>query len=119
MRGNVFFTRGTQNFVGSASVIRPHLLLTARHCVYDGQFFSNWVFYPGYHAGANTQLGGAWFARTEITWGGPCNLDGLDITFSQTFDDDAIGCNGSTGVCPNQRSNCVPVVFGACDDRCV
>ncbi len=98
--GKLFFTIGTQNFVCSASVIRPHLLLTARHCVYDGQFFSNWVFYPGYHAGANTQLGGAWFARTEITWGCPCNLDGLDIAFIQTFDDDAIGCNGSTGGFP-------------------
>jgi hypothetical protein len=99
--GKLFFTIGTQNFVCSASVIRPHLLLTARHCVYDGvNTFSNWVFYPGYHSGANVQLGGAWFGRYWTVWSCPCNLDGRDIAFIQTYDDDTIGCNGSAGGFP-------------------
>lgn len=33
--GKLFFTLAGVNYVCSASVIRPHLLLTARHCVYD------------------------------------------------------------------------------------
>jgi hypothetical protein len=105
--GKLFFTiPGQGDFVCSASVIRPHILLTARHCVYNGAFFSNEVFYPSYHAGPNATLspqfqGGGWPARILATWVSPCcPLDALDIGMIQTFDDDFIGCGGSAGGSP-------------------
>ena len=99
--GKLFFTINGAGFVCSASVIRPHLLLTARHCVLDGvNNFGNWVFYPGWHNGPNLALGGGWIWRNWITWSCPCNLDGLDIAFIQTFDDDQAGCGGSAGGFP-------------------
>jgi hypothetical protein len=101
--GKLFFTiPGQGNFVCSASVVRPHLLLTARHCVYNGVFFTNTVFFPAYHAGGNVMLspdglGSGWPERSAGTWGCPCNLDQYDIAFIQTFDDDGVGCGGSAG----------------------
>jgi hypothetical protein len=54
-------------------VIRAHLLLTARHCIYDydsGTWSNHVVFYPGYKNGPNTALGPAngWFGKKLITW---------------------------------------------------
>jgi hypothetical protein len=96
--GKLFFTLGGLDFVCSASVLRPHILLTARHCVFDtanGLFATNVVFYPGWHSGPNASLSGAWFARNLATWnGGGLNYD---IGMIQTFDDDAAGCGGSLG----------------------
>jgi hypothetical protein len=96
--GKLFFTIGTSNFVCSAQVARPHLVLTARHCIYDvdtGTFATNVVFFPGWHSGANPTLGGGWLARTLITWGNTLPATQWDIGFIQTFDDDGIGCGGS------------------------
>ena len=43
---------GSGDFVCSASVIRPHLLVTAAHCLLDGgTWATNVVFYRGYHNG--------------------------------------------------------------------
>ncbi|HXN25327.1 MAG TPA: hypothetical protein VOA41_21560 [Candidatus Dormibacteraeota bacterium] len=100
--GKLFFTLRGINYVCSASVARPHLLVTARHCVYDGMFATNEVFYPGWHSGPNVSLspgslGGGWPMRTAITWGcSPCGVDAYDIAFIQTFDDDGFGCGGSS-----------------------
>jgi hypothetical protein len=81
--------------------VRPHLLLTARHCVYDiaaAVWATNVVFYPGWTpAGANASLGGAWVARTLATWIGNTPELAFDIGFIQTYDDDELGCGGSAG----------------------
>ena len=105
--GKVFFTIGTSNFVCSASTSRPHLVLTARHCVFDTPtqtFATNVMFFPGWHSGANPTLGGGWPARNLATWvggtpGGICGGGGcrFDIGYIQTFDDDGVGCGGSEG----------------------
>ena len=58
--GKLFFTdQNGNNAVCSASVIRPHLVLTARHCIFNyvnpqgGQFFTNVIFYPGWYCPAS------------------------------------------------------------------
>lgn len=97
--GKLFFSIGTDNFVCSAQVVRPHLLLTARHCIFDVDtqtFATNVIFFPGWHSGPNATLGGSWPARGLITWGSPPTQD-WDIGFIQTFDDDVVGCGGSGG----------------------
>jgi hypothetical protein len=90
--GKLFFTiPNSGDFVCSASVIRPHLLLTARHCVFDwptGIWATNVVFFPGYYNGPNQVLGGSWKARALITWTGAGNSPQLgewDLAFIQTF----------------------------------
>jgi V8-like Glu-specific endopeptidase len=98
MVGKLFFTLGGNNYVCSASVIRPHLVITARHCMYDGSWATNVVFYPGWINGPNWKLK-AWKARRLGTWslaGGGAGLK-WDLGFIQTFDDDNVGCNGSSG----------------------
>ena len=53
--GKVFFTQGGQNWVGSASMVSPIILLTAGHCVFEnGGWSSNFVFYPSYPKRAAT-----------------------------------------------------------------
>ena len=104
--GKLFFTLNGLNYVCSASVVRPHLLLTARHCVFDyvdpsgGSFATNMVFDPGYLNGANTNLGGGWVARRMATWVSNAPGYDYDIGFVQLFDDDLRGCNASLGGTP-------------------
>jgi V8-like Glu-specific endopeptidase len=105
--GKLFFTLNGTNYVCSASVIRPHLLLTARHCIFNyvepsgGQFATNVVFYPGYFNGqANAALGGAWFARYLYTWVANAPNFRYDIGFIQLYDDNNTGCGGSSGTNP-------------------
>ena len=97
--GKLFFTLGNTSYVCSASVIRPHLLLTARHCVLDASagWASNVVFYPGYFNGVtNTRLK-AWKARRMGTWSYAGTGAGLkwDIGFIQTYDDNNTSCGTS------------------------
>ncbi len=60
--GKLFVTTDAGvNAVCGASVIFDHLLLTARHCIYNqdtGRFFTNITFAPGYFNANNPQLGG-------------------------------------------------------------
>jgi V8-like Glu-specific endopeptidase len=98
--GKLFFRFGAGSFVCSASVIRPHLLLTARHCVLDAAsgWATNVVFDPGYKSGANPKLK-SWRARRLITWslaGATASLK-WDIAFIQTADENGTGCGGSSG----------------------
>ncbi|MCW5976636.1 MAG: hypothetical protein KIT09_01095 [Bryobacteraceae bacterium] len=97
--GKLFFTLFGVNYVCSASVIRPHLLLTARHCIYDyasKKWATNVVFYPGYYQGPNSALGGAWYARALITHvSGAAGWD-YDIGFIQTFNKNRTGCKATT-----------------------
>ncbi len=107
--GKLFFTLNGTNYVCSASVIRPHLLVTARHCVFNyvdpsgGQFATNVVFYPGYYFGSNANLGGGWVARRLATWVSNAPNYRYDIGFVQLFDNDLRGCNGSLGGSPIER----------------
>ena len=98
--GKLFFTLGRSNYVCSASVIRPHLLLTARHCVLDASagWATNVVFYPGYANGQNPKLK-RWTARRLATWGfgGSGVRLKWDIGFIQVNDEGGAGCNGSSG----------------------
>lgn len=52
--GKIFFTQGGSNYAGSASMIAPNVLLTAGHCVYNGGWSTNFVFYPSYGKRAAT-----------------------------------------------------------------
>lgn len=103
MVGKLFFTMGNSNYVCSASVIRPHLLLTARHCVLSQStgWARNVVFYPGYANGQNPKLK-RWTARRLATWGfgGSGVRLKWDIGFIQTNDEGGAGCNGSSGTRP-------------------
>ena len=77
---------GQGDFVCSASVIRPHVVITAGHCIYDPDtqtWATNVTFYPGWYNGPNNSLGGAWYARVLIAWTGSVTTD-YDIAFIQT-----------------------------------
>jgi V8-like Glu-specific endopeptidase len=95
--GKLFFTLSGTNYVCSASVIRPHLLLTARHCIYEsGTFATNVVFYPGYAGGPNNALGGAWYANNIITWHFSSSAEEWDIGFIQTKNHNRTGCKATS-----------------------
>jgi len=53
--GKVFFTQGGSNYVCSAASLRPYIISTAGHCVWDaigGKGWSyNFIFVPGYNNG--------------------------------------------------------------------
>jgi hypothetical protein len=102
--GTLFFSLEGGNFRCSASVIRPHTLVTARHCVYDygtGTWATNEVFYPGWTAGhANKKFGNGWVWRTALTWTGGAPGFNYDIAFIQMADHSGSGCNGSSGTPP-------------------
>jgi V8-like Glu-specific endopeptidase len=89
-----------QDFECSASVVRPHLVLTARHWVYDfetGAFATRVRFFPAWHSRPNATLHGGWAGRTLATWPRPLDSIQYDIGFIQTYDDDGRGCGGSSG----------------------
>jgi V8-like Glu-specific endopeptidase len=97
--GKLFFTLFGTNYVCSASVIRPHLLLTARHCIFDyasQKWATNVVFYPGYYQGSNSALGGAWYARALITYTTGASGWEYDIGFIQTFNQKRTGCKATS-----------------------
>jgi hypothetical protein len=106
--GKLVFTLQGQDQSCSAAVVRPHLVLTARHCIFNyvhprgGQFATNVVFFPGWRDGPSPNLKGGWPARHIVTWtenalGGPSGVGVYDIAFIQTFDDVGTGCGGSNG----------------------
>jgi len=74
--GKVFFTKATGgNFVCSGSSIGGRVVLTAGHCVSDGQgkFHKNWVFVPAYrgwlaNTGTQQRPYGTWPAMNLFTW---------------------------------------------------
>lgn len=74
--GKVFFRSGPSLYVCSGSVVDSafgSLVLTAGHCVHDGNggaFHTEWIFYPGYKNGPDPILG-EWTATdlfTTTTW---------------------------------------------------
>lgn len=73
--GKLFFTiPGAGNYVCSASVIKPRVVLTAGHCVHAGSggaagFFTNFLFVPAFRDGAAPfQSWSASYVNTTPTW---------------------------------------------------
>jgi V8-like Glu-specific endopeptidase len=70
--GKVFFTKfGGGNFVCSGSSIGNYAVITAGHCVSDGNghFHTNWVFVPAYNSGSAPY--GQWtasFLTARVAW---------------------------------------------------
>ena len=96
----MFFRLNNQNFVCSGSVIFDHLVLTARHCIYDygtNTFATMVMFSPGYFNRDNPQFGKCKAARTLDTWTMNAPNWRYDIGFAQLFDDNGRGCGGSQG----------------------
>ena len=53
--GKLFFNKGTDTMVCSASLIKRGVVVTAAHCVADygkSQYYANWQFVPGYRNGS-------------------------------------------------------------------
>jgi len=95
--GRLFFSLEGGNFSCSASVIRPHTLVTARHCMFDystGTFGSNWAFYPDFNNGkADTAIGGGiWFAEFAFTWVSGAPGFNYDIGLLAMHDANGQGC---------------------------
>jgi len=98
--GKLFFNLSGTDYVCSASVIRPHLLITARHCIYSyssAAWATNIAFYPGYISGANSYLGGVWIARALRTWTSNAAGQQYDIGFIQTFNLNRTSCAPGIG----------------------
>ena len=73
--GKLFFTKpGEGDFLCSAAVIKPRLILTAGHCVHKGSggnngFFTNFLFVPAYRDGAAPYERWSWsHVTTPNTW---------------------------------------------------
>lgn len=72
--GKLFFKKGNQNFICSAAVLRPRLILTAGHCVHQGSggaggFFGNFLFVPAYHNGSAPYQAWNWrWVTTTSEW---------------------------------------------------
>lgn len=99
--GKLFFTiPGSGNYVCSASVLRPRVVLTAGHCVHRGSggsagYYTNWLFIPAYREGAAPFQQWSWaYAIVASGWatggGGVPNgndyamLEMRDLTISGT-----------------------------------
>lgn len=62
IHGKLFFSEGGRNFVCSATVVNQSLLITAGHCVSDGNgnFATNFLFCPGYSQSGPMAGVGCW-----------------------------------------------------------
>ncbi len=76
--GKFFFTKpGIGDFVCSAAVLRPRVIVTAGHCVHSGNgensgWYTNFLFCPAYRGGPSPRFG-CWDWSTGIvtsTWSG-------------------------------------------------
>lgn len=104
--GKLFFTDPQQgDFVCSAAVVRPRLIVTAGHCVHRGSggangFFTNFLFIPAYRGG--TAPFGAWdwqWVRTTTTWsnGGGSFPNAADYALIEARDQVFQGVNQRVG----------------------
>jgi V8-like Glu-specific endopeptidase len=71
--GKLFFTiPGQGDYVCSASVLRPRVVLTAGHCVHSGTsagFYTNWLFIPAFRDGTAPYQSWPWaYVITTSTW---------------------------------------------------
>lgn len=79
IHGKLFFSEGGRNFVCSASVVNRSVLITAGHCVSDGDgsFATNFLFCPGYSQSGPMAGVGCWsgFAATVSRYFNDGELD--------------------------------------------
>ena len=57
--GKLYFKKGTDTYVCSASSIKKGIVVTAAHCIYDNdadRFHSEWVFIPAFYADSKVGL---------------------------------------------------------------
>jgi V8-like Glu-specific endopeptidase len=81
--GKLFFSRGGQNFVCSASVIGSGVIATAGHCVHAGSggaggYSTGFQFCPSYNAGGMNPAVGCWngvAVATSIGWSTSGDID--------------------------------------------
>jgi len=78
--GKLFFTTPTGNKTCTAAVIGNRLVLTAGHCLHNGNgsssgYYGNWMFIPAYHSGtapfatwhfSNAVLTNAWYTSGGV-----------------------------------------------------
>ncbi len=86
--GKLFFNIGTSTYVCSASMIKRGVIVTAAHCVANygaSQFYSGWVFVPGYRNGV----------APYATW------TGAGATIMTSYYNGTDGCYVYGVVCPN------------------
>jgi len=60
--GKLFFSKNNKDYICSASVIRPRVVITAGHCVYnavDRTWHTNLAFHPAHHNGSTPY--GIWY----------------------------------------------------------
>jgi hypothetical protein len=76
--GKVFFTSAGRNFTCSGASIGGSAVLTAGHCVSDGQgnFYTNWVFVPDFYV-YTTPEASPWVATQLMTF--PAFLNDTDL----------------------------------------
>ena len=100
--GKVFFTLGGVAYVCSGSAVdsaHGSLVLTAGHCLHDGDqgdFATNWIFYPRWNAGKPDQSLGTWTATelfTTSNWAGDWPTSGAGFNDDAGF---AVVTNGTT-----------------------
>jgi hypothetical protein len=97
--GKVFFTEGGLDYVCSGSAIGGRAVLTAGHCVSDGNghFHTNWIFVPSYKD--NTGPYGPWSAfwlGTFPAWHNNGNL-GRDVGFAAVTDQGGVKLSAKVG----------------------
>jgi V8-like Glu-specific endopeptidase len=72
--GKLFFTDNGGNFVCTASILRPRIVVTAAHCLYNtaaNRWNNNFVFVPAYNGNSSTQPFGSWgwsYAVIPTAW---------------------------------------------------
>jgi hypothetical protein len=110
--GKLFFTVpsgasvSAGKYVCSASIINDGrgtyglTLVTSRQCVWDyvkKVWYKNWVFYPGWNNGADSQLGSAWYPEIVGFTYDSTLKGGFDLAMMEMHDRSGSGCNGSGG----------------------
>ncbi len=98
--GKLFFTiPGQGDYVCSASVLRPRVVVTAGHCTHSGSngtsgFYTNFYFIPAYRDGvAPLQTWYPSYVQTTSTWasGGGGVPNAADYAMFQMVDNDVAG----------------------------
>ncbi len=74
LAGKLFFTDNGNHYVCTASILRPRIVVTAAHCVYNtsaNHWNGNFLFVPAYNGNSSTQPFGTWgwsYAVVPTAW---------------------------------------------------
>ena len=95
--GKLYFLKGADQYVCSASLIGPGLLVTAAHCVFEfgansaAGYHTNFVFVPAQNTAGATPPYGAWTAAADII--APSYYYGTDTCYQK-----GVSCNNDVAV---------------------